>query len=553
MPLKSLVAAAWQRPAVAAAAAFAAGTRAGLHGGSPAPAAAAAAAAAGLALVASGRSGPGVRLACRLAAVLLAGWALAAEARVRRERVLADAAGSGRARVIRLSGTVATGIEHDRARNGAHRCRFALAGVRLEDGRRIGPVRVSVVWYGPAVAAAGTPEAGPRVGERWSLRGQARVEGKDLSRARLQVTSSVEDSERLALAGRFSWRAACDAWRCESARRLALGVDGYPRMLALSQAILLGCRGEIPRDLNRVFRDSGTVHVFAISGAHVVILGWLLAWPLARAGVPRPWWAIFLVPTLLLYTLATGAQPSALRACLMAALYLAAPLLNRRPDGLTILAVSALALLAADPFQLADVGFVLSYTVVAGLIVLTPPLLRRFRRAALPQRLLDDARATTEMGGEMAHGWTSWRRRTTARLWRATVDLTAVSVAAWLASAPLTAYYFGRVTPASLLANLAVVPLSSAMVAGGCLSLVAGSVAEAAAAAVNAATLACAWLMCMAARASVALPGSVGRVPHPGPALLAAWYLALAFWAWRMAGRDRARGGADWLTEETPR
>jgi ComEC/Rec2-related protein len=369
---------------------------------------------------------------------------------------------------------------------------------------------------------------------------------------RLFFVAGARDSRRLERQGARDWRALCERYRRRAAARLAAGLEAHPTETALIQAIMLGYRGEIPPALNRAFRNSGTIHVFAISGMHVVVIAWLLTFVVARLGVPRHLWILPLAPLLTIYVWSTGGQPSALRAGVMALLYLAAPLLGRRPDTPSTLALSALLLLAADPFQLHDVGFILSFAVVTGLIVLAAPLVRRLRRLAGLERLALDIEALARLGGEAERERrTLWWRRCKLTTGRYLADLAGVSLAAWLTSAPLTAYYFKLFTPVSLPANLVVVPLSFLVMAAASLSLVAGSLAPALAIVCNRAAWASTAAMTAAARTTASWSWGVIRLPQPPPVwLMAAWYAVLAWWAWSMARADRrADADAAWLEE----
>ncbi len=81
------------------------------------------------------------------------------------------------------------------------------------------------------------------------------------------------------------------AW-CMKRRRicreiLGRGLDDFPEQRGLLQALLLGYREELPAALRRDFAATGTVHIFAISGAHVGMVTLLFAGLLRALGVPR--------------------------------------------------------------------------------------------------------------------------------------------------------------------------------------------------------------------------------------------------------------------------
>ncbi|NLF21564.1 MAG: ComEC/Rec2 family competence protein [Lentisphaerae bacterium] len=473
-----------RRPAVAGSIALVMGTLGGLHTGDTASSAWIVLALAGLVslLPAAAR----LRFALRVCACGLLGWALAGApgARMHAARAHLEAAADLRQRVA-LRGEVVGSVRSQPASRGEICRRFVLSRLELAVGDGWIPLprqAVAVRWYGPAHAAPGS--SAPALGERWRMQGTlhrsrrallARASGEAGGGLPLLLISRARASRHLAPPA-ASWRQWMETRRRTAADRLAAGIEAHPDDLALIQAMMLGYRRAMPRPLSQAFRVSGTIHIFAISGLHVVVIAALLTFAVARLGVPRHLWIVPLAPILALYIVATGAQPSALRAGLMAILYLLAPLLGRRPDALTTLAVSAVLLLLVNPVQILDLGFVLSYMMVLGLIIMAGPTTRLVRRLAGIDRLVERADLMNRLGGELgAPAWRARLRTLGVRLLERFTDLAAVSLAAWLVSAPLSAYYFGFFPAYSLLANLLVVPLSSLVMLLASLSLLLGS------------------------------------------------------------------------------
>jgi competence protein ComEC len=147
----------------------------------------------------------------------------------------------------------------------------------------------------------------------------------------------------------------------------------------------------------------------------------------------------------------------------MAIVYWLAPLLGRKPDIFTTLAVSAIIILAIQPEDLTNIGFILSYTAVLGLVLYCPVFSEILKRCFThdPLKLEPDP---------------PWQTNLRA-LWGHFSDLLSVSTAAWLVTTPLTLLFFGNFSPIGLPANLLVVPLSSLVIITGVLSLTLGSCA----------------------------------------------------------------------------
>jgi ComEC/Rec2-related protein len=283
------------------------------------------------------------------------------------------------------------------------------------------------------------------------------------------------------------------------------------------QSLVLGYRWGLTQEMQDIFAATGTLHIFAISGSHVVIIAGLIVFVLRALRVSRVYWFLFLCPLLSAYTLATGSEASAVRACVMSLAFFVAPLLGRRADVLSGLALSAVLILAFAPPQLLTVGFICSFAVVIGLIVLCP--------------LFDKA-----VGGL----WQSdpWRlqpesRRTQAGRWvaRAALSLLAMSLAAWVASTPLTACFFGRFSATSLPSNLMVVPISSLVILSGCLSLVFGPCIRVVAEIFNHASLGLVAVMTKWTAWMCHAPFGDMRIEPPPVWSVWLWYALIAAWA----------------------
>jgi len=251
-----------------------------------------------------------------------------------------------------------------------------------------------------------------------------------------------------------------------------------------------------------------------VSGSHVVLIAAMVLLVVRAAGVSRLWWAVVLIPLLTAYTVAVGAEASAVRACLMACLFWLAPVVGRKPDALSTLGASAIAILAVAPGQVSDVGFVFSFAAVLGLVLLMPTLERALRPgwAADPLRVQPERRIVV------------WLRKAG----RVAAGVTAMTLAAWLATTPLTAAWFGRFTPIALFSNLFIAPLTVMVMLAGCLSMVVGAVVPFLAELFNGAAWVLVKLMLAGLRLLDRVPcGNVDVEPW-GWGAVAAWYGVLA-------------------------
>ena len=113
-------------------------------------------------------------------------------------------------------------------------------------------------------------------------------------------------------------------------RRVGKGVEWSRELQSFSGAMLLGRRDGIPYGRLAVFAAAGTIHVFAISGLHVMLIAGLLNGFLKAFGLSRRMCAACAIPMLAGYVMLIGYPPSAVRAGLMVSLYLGAYLFGRR-------------------------------------------------------------------------------------------------------------------------------------------------------------------------------------------------------------------------------
>ncbi len=430
------------------------------------------------------------------ALVFLAAWAHAGQCRV--QATLAALARTP-ARFVRITGIVAD----DPAAEGTIPIRHNFR-LRVETSTAI-PRIVRVQWTGAHDARR------PAYGERWTVTGRwvppghGRREGLLLATPRGMRFHSAGHGHPIVKALLRARRGA--------ALILSRGLASHPEQSGMIQALLLGYRHGMSRELIRQFAATGTLHIFAISGAHVVIVAGLINAGLAAAGLSRHRWFLALGPLLILYTVATGLQPSAIRATLMALTFWAAPLMRRRPDAFTAVAFAAVVMLAVSPEELGRVGFLMSFGVTLGLLLLFP---------SLEYRLPGHAADAQTAGVPEPVAW-----RLTRFGWRMVRALAIASLAAWLVSAPLTAYFFGLFSPIALVGNLFVIPMASLMILAGLLSLAGSVISPILSETFNHANLALATVLRESIRLLDGIPGGHWEVPPPSPWLIAAWYVVL--------------------------
>lgn len=246
-------------------------------------------------------------------------------------------------------------------------------------------------------------------------------------------------------------------------RILCRGLDDSPDVEAAIVGMSLGIRHQTPQDVEEPFQQTGTLHLFAVAGLHVGIVAQLL-WIVARLlRLPRRSATVAIIIALLFYSAVTGLHTSSVRASIMAAVLLAGFLVERRVFALNSLAAAAVIILGWNTNELFSIGFQMSFAVVGAIILVAEPTFRLLLRLAAPDPLLPQSLFSPLQ-----------RAKQTA--WRWFARGLSVSFGAWIGSLVPMYVYWNLITPISLIANLAVVPIAFFVLAGALLSAIAAPI-----------------------------------------------------------------------------
>ena len=227
---------------------------------------------------------------------------------------------------------------------------------------------------------------------------------------------------------------------------IVAGLEENGRAAKVIRAVVIGERSDDSLGLVRGFRESGTLHVFTVSGMHVMMLGSMVWFALKWTGLPRRFAIPVIIAAMFGYVWLTGNGPAAMRAAWMGAVFLGAYALRRRTDLLNALGAVLIVSLIWDPRMIRMPGVQLSYGVVAAIGLGTSAMRWCFSWLAKEEEFLP----TSEMSPAQRL-WLGLRRKTAEAL--------SVSAAASVGSAPLAAYHFGVVAPVSVVATVVLVPI----------------------------------------------------------------------------------------------
>ena len=206
---------------------------------------------------------------------------------------------------------------------------------------------------------------------------------------------------------------------------------------AFLRAILLGDRSELPKKLNESFRNSGTMHILAISGLNVALLAAAFLYLFKLLRLKREVYYILTMLFFVFLMLLTGSSPSVVRATIMCIVFLTGLLLGRPVDAYNSLGTAAFFILAINPKEIFNVGFQLSFIAVLSMVYFTPRLMRLAKK-----------------------GWNFYIRRYL-------LEPLAVSISATLGTFPFILYYFRMGAPIAIISNILIVPLMFVLMIGG--------------------------------------------------------------------------------------
>lgn len=211
---------------------------------------------------------------------------------------------------------------------------------------------------------------------------------------------------------------------------------------SVAEALLIGYRDDLDKNLVLAYSNTGVVHIIAISGLHLgMIYGLLLV--LLKPFRQQRWlhWGkpLIILSVLWAFSLLAGAGASILRSVVMFSFIVIGESLGRKNHIYNTLAASACCLLVHNPYFLWDVGFQLSYTAVLSIVIFMKPL---YRRLYFGNQLLK----------------TAWQ-------------LSAITLSAQVLTLPLVLYYFHQFPNLFLFTNFIAVPLSGIILYGEMLLL----------------------------------------------------------------------------------
>ncbi len=191
--------------------------------------------------------------------------------------------------------------------------------------------------------------------------------------------------------------------------------------------LLTGKRTNLSTEDRSLFTNSGTIHILAISGMHIVLIYQVMVFFLFHSSINKnnPLANLLILCLIWFYIFITGLNASAVRAGIMISIVLIGKVVHKHPQHINSLFATALIMLLYNPYYIADIGFCLSFLAIIG-ILLSSGI--QFHHQGIKQYLLQSS---------------------------------TISIAAQATTLPLSVFLFQQFPVYFLLANLIVVPLST--------------------------------------------------------------------------------------------
>lgn len=246
----------------------------------------------------------------------------------------------------------------------------------------------------------------------------------------------------------------------------------------LVNALLTGDRSSLDSSVMNSFRDSGASHILALSGLHLgIIYGILLKVTSIFGKHPtvKAVRSLIIISLCGIYTLATGASPSLVRAFLFILVNETARLTHRSNNPLRVYCAALFIQTAIDPQVISSTGFQLSYLAMAGIFLLYPALKKWYpQEEAGGDMLIEKDAGLTESDGlegvmidkgccRASRCWTSWMKTIVSAAPRKIWDAAALTISCQIFTGPLACWKFGTFPKYFLLTNLLSLPLTSAV------------------------------------------------------------------------------------------
>ncbi|MCD8011578.1 MAG: ComEC/Rec2 family competence protein [Lachnospiraceae bacterium] len=314
-------------------------------------------------------------------------------------------------------------------------------------------------------------------------------------------------------------------------------------------AISLGEKSLMEQEWKQLYQEGGIAHIISISGLHISMIGMCIYKLLRRLRLPFAAAAFPAAVMVALYALMSGFGISAMRACFMFVIWLGAQIVGRKYDMLTAAAVAAALILGGNGRAASQSSFLLSFGAILSIAILVPQL-----TAANPFRPERNRKRSGSNGKKKAVNQTDGRNNGKTRCQKAAFriwNMLSGGAGVWLGTLPVTLWFFYQTAPWSVLVNLIVIPLMSALMASGLISCLVGLVSVPAGTFLSAPVYYLLGLFEGLCTLEQQLPCAIWIAGHPAWWKVMLYYLVLAGAALFLMWKEQQRRSPAWPQRST--
>lgn len=213
--------------------------------------------------------------------------------------------------------------------------------------------------------------------------------------------------------------------KCKMKLKKAFYTSTKEDTASICLALIYGDKSNINKKLYNDIKVSGLAHILAVSGLHISILSGFLWFCLKKVKVPPRLAMVVVLGSLFVYAMFCGFPPSIVRAFIMSAVFMIGSAFGEKTDSLSALSLAAIVILIFNPLMLYNIGFLLSFSAVFGIVVYH----KTFSQISKKKNKI--------------------------------VDIGAMSLSANLFTYPLTASCFGTFPVFFIISNIIILPIMS--------------------------------------------------------------------------------------------
>jgi len=274
---------------------------------------------------------------------------------------------------------------------------------------------------------------------------------------------SLKDLKRMGEGGGNFWLRWMDKLRGKIERIFEVTMRDTPDYANVLKGIILGQKKALSETTLRDFRNSGVMHILAVSGLHVGMIALACFLLLKLFRIPEKLIYLLTAMLVIIYANLVGYRPSVVRASIIIILFFIAKIIDRDSDLLNLLGFAALLLLLFNHTSLWDAGFQLSFATTAAIVYLMSKWevlishlacqwerIRKIKSPAAGE--IQDSRVDADAIQDVEDK--PFLLRIADKFILMPLG---VSIAAQVASQPIIAYHFNRIYPVAVLTNLVAV------------------------------------------------------------------------------------------------